>query len=63
MTIIVVVIINMIIIGIIIIIIIITNVKEEDFDKVMDDIEAMVGDVSNQVNKSNDIIKIMEKKK
>ena len=36
--------------------------KEEDFDKVMDDIEAMVGDVSNQVNKSNDIIKIMEKK-
>ena len=38
--------------------------KEEDFDKVMDDIEAMVGDVSNQVNnKSNDIIKIMEKKK
>ena len=38
--------------------------KEEDFDKVMDDIEAMVGDVSNQVNnKSNDIINIMEKKK
>ena len=37
--------------------------KEEDFDKVMDDIEALVGDVSNQVNnKSNDIIKIMEKK-
>ena len=25
--------------------------KEEDFDKVMDDIEALVGDVSNQVNK------------
>ena len=27
----------------------------------MDDIEALVGDVSNQVNKENDIIKIMEK--
>ena len=37
--------------------------KEEDFDKVMDDIEALVGDVSKQVNKSNDIIEIMEKKK
>ena len=36
--------------------------KEEDFDKVMDDIEALVGDVGNQVNKSNDIIEIMEKK-
>ena len=36
--------------------------KEEDFDKVMDDIEALVGDVRNQVNKSNDIIEIMEKK-